>query len=171
MIKTIKKEKSKYLNDVFTFKNRTIAIRFIVTTEELEKQWEEFQFELANFYQYDGTSKFVWDYYLVFLCAFDDGSLDSKLRFKIENDRFCCRKMFLFDFPEKKYSPEKVALNLFPEIETTKSIQIIKPETLIQKIDPNLTNFFDERFFIHELSESEIEETIISLATTGGANE
>ena len=145
--------------------NRTIGVHFITTVDELEKNWEDSQFELSSKYQYEGINKYIWDYYLVFCCNFNEEDLDKRLRFKIERDRFCCRKYFLFTFPQKNFSKHELISRIFPLINCAKEIQVIKPETIIANLDKKLQYMVYPDFFTEELPENEIKtliETMIS---------
>lgn len=172
MIKSIKKTELKHLNDVFTYRNRTVALKFIVAVTELNKHWEKYQLELAVAYQYESQDQNIWDYYLVFLCAFDEKSIDPELKFKIESDRFCCRKIFIFGQEQKNYkNPELVCHVLFPEIEKTKDIQVIQPQSLIKKLKSNLKNHIGQEFFTKELDEKAVEVILKKLIKKGESDE
>lgn len=166
-IKDITKPESVYLKYVYNYMNRSIGVRFINTNDELEKTWEEAQFELSSKYQYEGINEHIWDYYLVFCCNFNEDDLDNKLRFKIESDRFCCRKYFLFGFPEKSFSKEKLIGRLFPSINSSKPIQLIRTETIIEKLGDELKSLVPPSFFTEEIDESEIAPFVESLITKG----
>ena len=145
--------------------NRTIGVRFITTIDELRNSWENSQFELSAKYQYEGVIKHVWDYYLVFCCDFNEDDIKKRLRFKIESDRFCCRKYFLFGLSNQQFSTDKLISRLFPLIKSTKEIQIVKPETIIQHFDKDLRSLVTPSFFTQQFSEEEVElliETMIS---------
>ncbi len=172
MIKSIKKSEAKHLSDVFTYKNRTVAIRYYVAVTEVENDWTKAQLELASEYQYEKVDGNIWDYYLVFLCAFDQNSIDSELRFKIESDRFCCRKMFLFGVSQKTTAVnELVCKNLFPEIEKSKPIQVIQPADLFKKIKSKMKVVVGEEFFTREMSESQIESIVTKLLDEDNGDE
>jgi hypothetical protein len=113
-INEVTKSEKRYLNHVFDYMERSIAVRFINNFSELETNWENAQYELSAQYQYEGINEHVWDYYLVFWCSFDEESLDNKLRFKIESDRFCCRKYFIFSSNMSAFSKKELIQKLFP---------------------------------------------------------
>ena len=96
-IQQVTKEGLKYLKNVFEYRSRTVAILFVKNTDELLATWENGQFELSAKYQYQGENAKIWDYYLAICCDFDEASLANEVRFQIENDRFCCRKIFIFN--------------------------------------------------------------------------
>lgn len=147
MPKEITKEGLKYLNKVIEYRNRTIAVRFILNTDELENTWEEAQFELGSKYQYQGENERIWDYYLALCCNFDEASLSNEVRFRIESDRFCCRKIFIFNQSESKFSIDLLISGLFPKIESSGKISLLKPDDFIPslKVSPQITKDFFTR--------------------------
>jgi len=58
-ITDVKKRESVYLDDVYDYMNRSIGVRFINTISDLEKTWEEAQFELSAKYQYEGINEHI----------------------------------------------------------------------------------------------------------------
>lgn len=165
--KNVKKDKSKYLNEVYIYLNRTIAIRFISNSDELEKNWDEAQLELSSIYQYEGVSPHIWDYYLVFCCQFSDDDLDKRLRFKIESDRFCCRKFFVFGIDPKTFKIDSLVNTLFPVIRPTRQIQLIKPEVVLEKLGSEFNDLVPESFFTEELNENDLEPLIEKIIAKG----
>lgn len=152
--------------------NRTIAVRFVQSPEELEKVWEDAQFELSSKYQYEGVSPHVWDYYLVFCCNFGEDDIDKRIRFKIESDRFCCRKYFVFGSTKKNFDTSQLIERLFPVIKATKQIQIIKAETIMDRLGDEFAGLVPTSFFTEELEETSIEPLIESLiARRNSSNE
>jgi len=166
-IKNIKKTESVYLDYVYNYRNRTIGVRIIKNTNDLEKTWEDTQFELSGKYQYEGVNEHVWDYYLVFCCNFSEDDLDKKLRFKIESDRFCCRKYFLFGVSEQTFSKQHLVDHLFPLINSSKPIQIITAETIIDKLGDELKTLVPSSFFTEELDDFAVESLLKTLINRG----
>ena len=167
-IKDVKKTESVYLDYVYNYRNRSIGVRFINTIDDLEKTWEDAQFELSAKYQYEGINEHIWDYYLVFCCNFADDDLDKRLRFKIESDRFCCRKYFLFGFSKPTFSKQKLIDRLFPLIKFSNPIQIIKAETIIDNLGDDLKTLVPPSFFTEEIDDSDIEPLLETLIAKEG---
>jgi len=161
----VKKKESVYLDYVYNYRNRSIGVRFINNTEDLEKTWEETQFELSTKYQYEGINEHVWDYYLVFCCNFSEDDLSKRMRFKIESDRFCCRKYFLFGVSIQTFSKKHLLDHLFPLINSSKPIQIIKAETIIDSLDDNLKGIVPPSFFTQEIDNLSVESLLETLIT------
>ena len=166
-VRDVKKPESVYLEHVYNYMNRSIGVRFINTNDDLEKTWEEAQFELSTKYQYEGTNEYIWDYYLVFCCNFNEDDLDKRLRFKIEGDRFCCRKYFLFGLTKKSFSKQKLIDQLFPSINSSKPIQIIKTETIIENLSDDLKTLVPPSFFTEEIDDSAANTLLEALITKG----
>ena len=154
-VKKITKDNHKYIQDVFEYRNRTIATLFVLNTEELKAKWSEAQIELGSKYQYQGEGRRIWDYYLAICCNFDENSMKGEDRFNIENDRFCCRKVFIFNQSPTKFSPQKLIHELFPKIQSTEKIALLKPEIFISNLEPNskITN----DFFFRSWDQAEID--------------
>lgn len=167
-IKDVKKTESVYLDYMYNYRNRSIGGRFINTIDDLEKTWEDAQFELSAKYQYEGINEHVWDYYLVFCCNFAEDDLDKRLRFKIESDRFCCRKYFLFGFSKRTFSKQKLIDRLFPLINPSKPIQLIKAEAIIDNLGDDLKTLVPPSFFTEEIYDSDVEPLIETLIAKGG---
>lgn len=154
-IKDVAKSGLKYLDKVFEYRSRTVGVTFISNTEDLNAKWEEAQFELGTQYQYQGENERIWDYYLALCCNFDENSLSGKLRFRIENDRFCCRKVFIFRQAVSKFSPEALMESLFPKIHVLKKISFLTPDEIMGSMDvsPKIT----KDFYTRPLQENELE--------------
>lgn len=167
-IKDVIKPESEYLDYMYNYMNRSIGVRFINTIDDLEKTWEDTQFELSAKYQYEGINEHVWDYYLVFCCNFDEDVLDKRLRFKIESDRFCCRKYFMFVISKHTFSKQKLIDRLFPLINSSKPIQIIKAETIIDNLGDDLKTIVPPSFFTEVIDDSAIEPLLEALIAKGG---
>ena len=167
-IKDVKKTEAEYLDYVYNYRNRSIGVRLINDTDDLEKTWEDTQFELSAKYQYEGVNEHVWDYYLVFCCNFNEDDLDKRLRFKIESDRFCCRKYFLFGVSKRTFSKQKLVDHLFPLINSSKPIQIIKAETIIDNLGDELKALVPPSFFTEEIDNLAAESLLETLITKGG---
>jgi hypothetical protein len=154
-INEVTKAKKQYLNHVFDYMERSIAVRFINNVSELATNWENAQYELSAQYQYEGINEHVWDYYLVFWCSFDEESLDNKLRFKIESDRFCCRKYFIFSSNMSTFSKKELIQKLFPLVEVTNPIKIITATSIIEKLEKEAQAIVTPSFFTKEMSDLE----------------
>ena len=154
-------KKPKFLHKVWRYKKRTIATCIIKNSTHLKEIWEEAQLELCTEYQYSGNEDNVWDYYLVFCCEFGVGNLDARDRLTIENDKFCCRKFFVFDVPAAECDTKKLITTLFPQIQIKSTIEILKPEKLIAEIDEK--ELLDPDFFIKPKSEDEINQIVSDL--------
>ena len=170
-IKDVKKPESVYLDFVFNYMNRSIGVRLINSIDDLEKTWEDAQFELSTKYQYEGINEHIWDYYLVFCCNFNEDDLDKRVRFKIESDRFCCRKYFLFGFSKSTFSKQSLINMLFPSIKSSKTIQIIKAETIIEDLGDDLKTLVPPSFFTEEIDDSAIESLLETLIAKGGLSD
>ena len=142
--------------------------QFIKNSDDLEETWEKSQFELSTKYQYEGTNEHIWDYYLVFCCNFNENDIDERLRFKIEGDRFCCRKYFLFEQSKKLFSKQQLIDQLFPLINSSKPIQIIKTETIINNLSDELKTLVPPSFFTEEIEDSAINTLLETLITKEG---
>ncbi len=164
-IKDVRKTESEYLDYVYNYRNRSIGVRLIKNSDDLEKSWEDTQFELSAKYQYEGVNEHVWDYYLVFCCNFNEDDLDKRLRFKIESDRFCCRKYFLFGVSKRTFSKQKLVDHLFPLINSSKPIQIIKVETIIGNLGDELKALVPASFFTEEIDNLAVESLLETLIT------
>jgi hypothetical protein len=151
----------KYLTMVLEYRNRTVAVIFVKNSEQLEKSWEEAQFELGTRYQYPDDNERIWDYYLAICCAFDESSLLNELRFKIENDRFCCRKVFIFNSNPKKSSSASIIGQLFPQIQGQQKIEILEPSKFIPSL--NTSKLITKEFFTRTLDDDEIDNLAKSL--------
>lgn len=165
-IKEITKEDLSNLDRVVTYKNRTIGFLFVVNEVELIEKWEEAQFELGSKYQYQGDNKHIWDYYLAICCDFDEDNLGTEVRFKIESDRFCCRKTFLFNKNKDKFSIESAIETIFPTIISPKKITLLEPSELIKRMKTDLLK--DDGFYTRVWDEEEIAllaDTLISEAS------
>lgn len=167
-IKDVKKAESQYLDGVYNYMNRSIGVRFINTIDNLESTWEDAQFELSAKYQYEGINEHIWDYYLVFCCNFNEDDLDKRLRFKIESDRYCCRKYFLFEVSKRTFSEKKLIDRLFPLIKSSKPIQIIKAETIIDNLGEDIKTIVPPSFFTEGIDDSAVEPLIEALIAKGG---
>ena len=168
-IKDVRKRGSEYLDHVYNYRNRSIGVRLINNTDELDKTWEDTQFELSSKYQYEGVNEHVWDYYLVFCCNFNEDDLDKRLRFKIESDRFCCRKYFLFGVSKSTFTKQKLVAHLFPLINSSKPIHIIKAEIIIDNLGGELKSLVPPSFFTEEIDNSAVESLMETLITKGEA--
>ena len=149
--------------------NRSIGVRFINTIDDLERTWKDAQFELSAKYQYESINERIWDYYLVFCSNFYEDDLDKRLRFKIESDRFCCRKYFLFESSKRTFTKQKLVDRLFPLIDFSKPIQLIKAETIIDNLGDDLKTLVPPSFFTEEIDDSAVEPLIETLIAKGGA--
>ena len=168
-IQEITKDELKYLNSVFEYRSRTIAVLFIQNIQDLETNWEDAQFELSSKYQYQGENEQIWDYYLAICCNFDEGSLPDTLRFRIENDRFCCRKVFIFNQSPKKFQPLTIIETLFPKIHSPQRIEILEPAKFIPSLEasPAIT----KDFFIRSFEDKEIENLATVLIAENALND
>ena len=146
MTNSIKKENTEHLDDVFEINNRTIAIKYITNGEDLAENWHSCQVELSSKYQYEAINKYVWDYYLIFVCNFDENSLDHSLRYKIENDKFCSRKKFIFDSNKKNFDTSKIEESVFPMYKIGKRMEILKTDTIWEKMKFELKESIDSTF-------------------------
>lgn len=167
----IKKEATKHLDDVFIFMDRTVAVRFFSSTKDIEASWEDSQFELGFRYQYEAVSENIWDYYLILACDFDEASLEAKIRFSIENDRFCCRKHFAFNTSKKNYSREKLISKLFPNIIPTSTIKMLQPSSIISDLEGDIKDLVPTTFYVEDFSEEQILGLADKLINEGIKNE
>lgn len=168
----VTKETPKLLGHVFNYMNRSIGVCFVSNTKEIEDLWEDAQYELSANYQYESVNEHVWDYYLVYCCDFNEEDLDKRLRFKVESDRFCCRKFFLFDLPERKFTKEKLIERLFPVIKSSNPIQILSAKVVIDNFSDDLKQLVPETFFTEELNEENAESLLGELISRArGSND
>lgn len=163
------KDGLRYIKNVFEYRSRTIAVLFVQNIQEIEANWEEAQFELSSKYQYQGENERIWDYYLAICCNFDEASLPDTLRFRIENDRFCCRKVFIFNQSPKRLQPLTIIEILFPKIHSPKKIEILEPTKFIPSLEasPAIT----KDFFIRSLEDREIEDLATLLIAENSLND
>ena len=162
------KDGLRYLKGVFEYRSRTIAVLFVQNTQDLEANWEEAQFELSSKYQYQGDNERIWDYYLAICCNFDEGSFSDTLRFRIENDRFCCRKVFIFNQSINNFLSKNIIDILFPKIHSPKKIEILEPSKFIPTLEASLVITKD--FFIRSLEDKEIENLATLLIAENSIN-
>lgn len=168
-IHQVTKDDLKYLNNVFEYRSRTVAILFIKNTDELLANWEDAQFELSARYQYQGENAKIWDYYLAICCDFDEGSLANEQRFQIENDRFCCRKIFIFNCTINNFTKENIIQELFPKIHSPGKIEILEPVKFIPSLGASASITKD--FFVRQLDDIEIENLASLLITESSDND
>lgn len=167
----ITKETSKFLKHVFNYMNRSIGVCFVSNTQEIEELWEAAQYELSASYQYEGVNEHVWDYYLVYCCDFNEEDLDERIRFKVESDRFCCRKFFVFDLAERNFSKEKLIEKLFPVIKSSKPIQILSAKVILDNFGDELKELVPESFFTEELDEANAKSLLDELISKVGGSD
>lgn len=168
-IQQVTKDGLRYLKNVFEYRSRTVAILFVKNTDELLATWENGQFELSAKYQYQGENAKIWDYYLAICCDFDEASLANDVRFQIENDRFCCRKIFIFNCTLKNFSEERIVQKLFPKIHSPERIEILEPAKFIPSLGASASVTKD--FFVRQLEDNEIENLASILIAESSAND
>lgn len=137
--------------------NRSIGVCFISNTQDIEDVWKSAQYELSANYQYEGTNEYVWDYYLVYCCDFSEEDLDKQIRFKVESDRFCCRKFFVFEISERMFTSEKIVEKLFPVIKSSKPIHILSAKKILDSFSDEMKQIVPESFFTEDLNEENAE--------------
>jgi len=153
--KRIITNKTNLLDDVFTFKDRTFGVKKFNTTSALLSNWEDSMYELCSDYQYEDKGGSRWDYYLLMACSFNSNDLDERDRFEIENDRFGCRKILLFN-SKGKIKPESLMRQVLPHIESDKKIKLITSEVVINDLD--LGRFEQmEDYLTREMNDSEMD--------------
>lgn len=155
LVKDVTKKETKYLN-VYEFKDRTIAIYRAENIEQLLSEWEKAQLELASNYQYEDESSKIWDYYLVLICNFKDEESDLSWKFKIESDRFCCRKIVIFEHEKHKLSIEKIVTRIFPDINLSSNIELLSLEEFNKQLVLKEASSFEINFLTSEFNEEEI---------------
>lgn len=165
----VTKKDLKYLSRVLEYRSRTVAVIFVQNVPDLEAKWEEAQIELSAKYLALADNSRIWDYYLAICCDFDEASLDNTMRFKIENDRFCCRKVFVFNSNPKKFGAPAVLQDLFPKIQSPKKIEILEPSTFIPQLEAS--SLITKDFFIRALEDDEVSTLADALIAQGAINE
>lgn len=165
----VTKKDLKYISKVLEYRSRTVAVVFVQNMPDLETKWEESQIELSAKYQALADNSRIWDYYLAICCDFDEGSLDNTMRFKIENDRFCCRKVFVFNSNPRKFEASEILEDLFPKIQSPKKIEILEPSTFIPQL--KASSLITKDFFIRSLEDDEVLKLADALIAQGAINE
>ena len=90
------------------------------------------------------------------------------MRFQIENDRFCSRKIFIFNCTLKNFSEERIIQELFPKIHSPGKIEILEPAKFIPNLGASASVTKD--FFVRQLEDSEIENLVTILIAESSAN-
>lgn len=129
-------------------KEKFITNIFIVTlTDEniLSEIWENLIAKIAFHFQSNINKEIeLWNIYVIF---FIENQLEQKeLKYKIENDHYCARKIVIDNIGDIKNDEEKIKLHIskklfdleIPKLTVAKSIDALESE--INVIDPRLTN-------------------------------
>jgi hypothetical protein len=71
------------------------------TSEELAEGWKDLYSSIAAYFQADlpSSAEFErWNMYIFYICR---QKIEIELQYKIENDRFACRKIVLGNYPDE----------------------------------------------------------------------
>ncbi|MCG3693326.1 ABC-three component system middle component 1 [Aliarcobacter butzleri] len=120
---------------------------FTVVLDEkmLNDNWENIQNKIALDFQSNIQKEIeLWNIYIIF---FIENKMEQKdLKYKIENDHYCARKILIDNIGDIKNDEEKIKLQIhkklfdlkIPEPTVVKSIDALESD--INIIDPRLTN-------------------------------
>lgn len=126
--------------------NYNVYMFTIVLDEKmLNDNWENIQNKIALDFQSNIQKEIeLWNIYIIF---FIENKMEQKdLKYKIENDHYCARKILIDNIGDIKNDEEKIKLQIhkklfdlkIPEPTVVKSIDALESD--INIIDPRLTN-------------------------------
>lgn len=126
--------------------NYNVYMFTIVLDEKmLNDNWENIQNKIALDFQSNIQKEIeLWNIYIIF---FIENKMEQKdLKYKIENDHYCARKILIDNIGDIKNDEEKIKLQIhkklfdlkIPEPTLVKSIDALESD--INLIDPRLTN-------------------------------
>lgn len=126
--------------------NYNVYMFTIVLDEKmLNDNWESIQNKIALDFQSNIQKEIeLWNIYIIF---FIENKMEQKdLKYKIENDHYCARKILIDNIGDIKNDEEKIKLQIrkklfdlkIPEPTVVKSIDALESD--INIIDPRLTN-------------------------------
>lgn len=139
----IEKGLNLWKNNYESFDTYIFSIFF--TEQELTELWENLRNDIALYFQSNLEKEIeLWNIYIIFFI--ENSIVQKELKYKVENDYYCARKLVIDNVGEIKDNEEKIKAEINKKLfgleilESTTARNIDELEKEINLIDSRLTN-------------------------------